>query len=767
MKKTSFIYLMASAAVAVACLKEDIKEEYTGASETFETLVLSAIVPEFSGDTETRTSLDGLDVNWKKGDKISMVDEAGTVHIYENIAEDGPGASFKTDLVLTEDNKIEGAFQNNSHMIVYPASNIHILTNYAHIVKGVEVPDSQPMVENGIGDECNISYAGLNTQHSYNGDKLVFHNACGLLRLRLRGDAKIKYISITAPSGSVLVGTGSLNYTQGSFINQSWFEFSGTRTVTLEADEDNPFQLTENVTDFYACVVPAESYQVVNDKLTDKLTETNTGAKAGSYRISFTNEKDQTITTSVTLEKDVCAGRISTLGQFNINADSPKWQKVENPPVDKNLGLDYVFDTEELAEIRINVTLEEWNNLLALYDKNSNTDEYIYCDASFTTKGVTHSFKDAGLRLRGNTSRRRPEAGASGSQHNAVNPDWQHCHFMLNLRKFLKDDAHKIGDVRKIHMKWFKGDAAYVREPFCFDVFRRNGIWTSMKTSYCRLWIHVEGDENPAYYGVYTMLEAIDERYLKARKSQFGSDKYNLWKCSNGADLISTEEKRFANDPYAGTANVPYVLKTNVENYNAAKAQLINFISNINTLEGEEYRTWINKVTDVELLLKTYATSVALGNWDDYWCGANNYYMYFNSNDPENYKFFYIPYDFDHSLGIAAGNIDTARQTPLEWYANSQGKTRQLISKLLEFDDYRKLYLDTMHELLSNPELMSEEGSRNRILKWQAMIGAHVSNDTGEDMVMEDFRPSPGYQLLADDDQWNYFRVKAASIPAE
>ena len=96
--------------------------------------------------------------------------------------------------------------------------------------------------------------------------------------------------------------------------------------------------------------------------------------------------------------------------------------------------LDWVFDMEVLPEIRITVTEAQWNELLSAYDRDSDTNHYIHCDAEFKSKGETHNFVDAGLRLRGNTSRRRPE-GNGGEMHNRNNADWHHCHFMLNLRK--------------------------------------------------------------------------------------------------------------------------------------------------------------------------------------------------------------------------------------------------------------------------------------------------------------------------------------------
>lgn len=432
--------------------------------------------------------------------------------------------------------------------------------------------------------------------------------------------------------------------------------------------------------------------------------------------------------------------------------------------------LDWVFDMNVIPEIRINVSVEEWNKLLEAYDRDSNTNTYIHCDAEFKSKGEEHSFEDAGLRLRGNTSRRRPE-GNGGEMHRTDNTDWHHCHFLLNLRKYQKDDAHELHNVRKLHLKWHKDDRAYCRELYCYDLFRRFGIWTAAYSSYCRLWIHVEGDKEPAYYGVYEMIEAIDDKYVKKRKSLFGDHNHNLWKCRWGATLNHNDIYNCSihYDDDSGS-NYTYELKSNIENFEAAKAQLIEFTRNLTERKGKDFHDWIASVCDVRLLLRTYAVNVAVGMWDDYWNNCNNYYIYFNSTDKNNYKFFFIPYDYDNTLGTSSNcgvQDDSARQDPLRWGDTGRNP---LIGKLLEFDDYRAIYVEALNELIA-PEnnLFYWETSMARISGWHEMIREYVVNDTEEDCEIKD-RPAGwgnryDYRLLDPSSEVNFFRLKANSIP--
>ena len=433
--------------------------------------------------------------------------------------------------------------------------------------------------------------------------------------------------------------------------------------------------------------------------------------------------------------------------------------------------LDWVFDMDVLPEVRIEVSEQQWNELLTKYDESSKTSHYIHCDAEFKSKGETYDFADVGLRLRGNTSRRRPE-GNGGEMHQRNNADWHHCHFTLNLHKFQKDDDHELRNVRKIYLKWHKDDAAYCRELYCYDLFRRYGIWTAPYSSYCRLWIHVEGDSRPAYYGVYEMIEAIDDKFVKKRKSLFGDHEHNLWKCTSPATLNYDDIVYAAIHPDDSGEYVSYELKTNTDNFDVAKAQLIEFSRKLTKLQGEEFRSWIASVCDVKLLLRTYAVNVVVGMWDDYWNNSSNYYLYFNSSDKENYKVFLIPFDYDNTLGTSLNSgiqNDSGVQDPLNWGDTGRNP---LIGKILQFEDYRKIYVDALNELCSpSKDLFYYEASHARIQRWHNMIGNYVDNDTYEDCYIED-RPAwwgnrHDYRILDPNSPMNFFKVKASSIPAK
>ena len=423
-------------------------------------------------------------------------------------------------------------------------------------------------------------------------------------------------------------------------------------------------------------------------------------------------------------------------------------------------GLDYVFDRSTLEEVHITVSQSEWDTLLAAFDSNSATTRQIHADYKFVKNGVSKTIQDGGLRLKGNVySRRRPQS-SSGSGR------FQHVHYQANFRKFVKDDDHTLQGCRKIYMKWFKDDPSYVREILAYDLYKDAKVWTASFNTYCKMYIKV-GDGSEKYLGIYDMIEHLDEEYLKARKELFGSSKGYLWKARYGASFAHLVDD-FGADLDDGVEH-RYELKTNVEDYDNAYSQIQDFIRNYTTLREEEFHTWVADHVDIPLLMRTYAVTVAVGLWDDYWCDNNNFYFYFNSTDPTDYKFYLIPYDCDNTFGIGNAGVlpagaNPAAQDPYKW-----GKTSNpLMTRLLRFDDYKEIYRKELLRI-TDPDcgIMYPDCAIKKVQALQGMIKGLVANDTGEDGSMSDSVPSwspTNYKLISGGNNYNFFRVKANSF---
>ena len=125
--------------------------------------------------------------------------------------------------------------------------------------------------------------------------------------------------------------------------------------------------------------------------------------------------------------------------------------------VDWAKAIGYVYDASVIPEIHISITREQWNALLEAYDKDHNTQDFILCNVEYKKGSEVTKIEEAGLRLKGNTSRRRPYEGGR----------YRHVHFGLNLHKNHPDKDHTVKGVRRVDLKWFKDYPAYVREIYC------------------------------------------------------------------------------------------------------------------------------------------------------------------------------------------------------------------------------------------------------------------------------------------------------------
>ncbi|MDD6930726.1 MAG: CotH kinase family protein, partial [Treponema sp.] len=148
-------------------------------------------------------------------------------------------------------------------------------------------------------------------------------------------------------------------------------------------------------------------------------------------------------------------------------------------------NLDLIFGTDSVAEITLTIDRTEWNTLLDNYDTNSKNEDCIHADFKMTKAGYTWQAEDIGMRIRGNTSRIRPQQGDKYYQ----------AHFKIDFEEWIEDDTVEEGKLagcmKGIILKRFKDDPTYVREVFGYNFFRKNGIWTAPRAGYTRLFINI------------------------------------------------------------------------------------------------------------------------------------------------------------------------------------------------------------------------------------------------------------------------------------
>lgn len=467
-------------------------------------------------------------------------------------------------------------------------------------------------------------------------------------------------------------------------------------------------------------------------------------------------------------------------------------------------SLDFIYSTKAVADINITITQEQWNKLLSDYDQNPKNEECVHADFKMEKAGVEWKIDDIGFRLRGNTSRVRPQLESG---------EFQQAHFKLDFEEFSETDKKLSGCMKGINLKRFKDDPTYSREIYCYNYFRDCGIWTSPRASYAHLFITItdyeepegtETSENSAEteassakttgiktldYGIYAMIEEINKQFLAGRKSKdkagdFTDNKGNLWKCTwanpGRADFADTNDNKFGIEKISlnesESERYTYDLKADKKKFDEAKTQLKAFITELNELsdsDTEAIKTFYESKMDADLFIKTYAINVILGMDDDYWQNSNNFYFYFDKGG----KAYFIPYDYDNTLGTNCFD-DTATKNPLEWGAVGEDSTAPLITKLLKVPEYMEKYKEYLLQYSDAESGFEASKSKERIQNWQEMISPYISSSdlyygkSGTTSEFEDsvaswcsnYKSGTNYKLLSGSDSENYFKAKAASI---
>lgn len=479
---------------------------------------------------------------------------------------------------------------------------------------------------------------------------------------------------------------------------------------------------------------------------------------------------------------------VKTVDTSGIESDGVKSEKIT---IAENVGpalgsrtesLNYIFGTDSVAEITLTISREQWDELCANYDKNSKNEDCVHADFEMKKGSNTWQISDIGMRLRGNTSRRRPQVGEKYYQ----------AHFKLDFEEWLDDSGEErklAGCMKGLNLKRFKEDPTYVREVFGYNYFRKNGIWTAPRAGYAHVFINIkekDGTTKELNYGVYAMIEEINKQFLKERAESlqttgtlgggnFSDNKGDLWKCcwqsSNGPSM-STDydvyrsfgvEEIFLDE--SRSLRYDYDLKTNKDELSDARNNFIDFIEELNSLNSEEeIKTFYESKMDVDLFLKTYACNVLLGMDDDYWRNHNNYYFYFDKNG----KAYFIPYDYDNILGTNCFT-DTATKNSLDW---GEGVYEApLIEKLLSVPEFKQKYVDYLLALSESSVFV--DGSQSEITRLQNLVtGLIASDDIEYEDTFKEIKDDVAYwcsnrgkyQLLSGDETSNYFKAKAKSV---
>lgn len=323
----------------------------------------------------------------------------------------------------------------------------------------------------------------------------------------------------------------------------------------------------------------------------------------------------------------------------------------------------------------------------------------IWVNTTVSYEGET--WQNVGLRYKGNSS-----LSSLWRQGNRKLP------FKFNFSKFESDKIpkQKFFGFKKITFAPNYGDDSQIRDAYVADLLRSEGI-PSARWAFVRVFVDV--GTGPQYWGLYTMLEEVDDGALLNR--EFGSKSGNLYKPSGtGSDWTSFTEAGFG--------------KENNEEENDFSDVIAAVGSLLEVGPGEAgWRTKLESTFEVQAFLKWLAVNTLIKNWDAYGQMAHNYYLY---ADPAlDNRLVWIPWDHNLSMQDRGSSATTTAADDI--FHQKVTARWPLISRLLADPVYKASYTAYVETALTG--LFELEATKAHMQKLHDQIAPYITGAEGEE----------------------------------
>ncbi len=361
-------------------------------------------------------------------------------------------------------------------------------------------------------------------------------------------------------------------------------------------------------------------------------------------------------------------------------------------------SVDYwtVFDDSRVRRIDIALTQVDWDLMW------SDPEAKIQVQADAVIFGET--LNDVGFRMRGQFSLRE-----SGDKK-----PWK-----IDTDAYV--DGQEFHNLRQLMLLNSIGDPSMLYEKLAYGMMEFAGLPAS-HVAYVELWIDITDDDQPLlYWGVYTLVERVDNKYLANR---FGPDSVggNLYKASHAQrgpmDLIYYGER--IEDYPAQNGQYAYGKMNNEEEADYSDIiELCRVIDGTEYASDEEFMQALEEAINVDAFLRYMAVITILNNWDSYPYTGNNFYLF---NNPVTGRFEWIPWDLTWGSETSAPLFGRTTVGFLE--------RAPLYDNVFQVDLYKSKYTAYVDLLLRN--WFNAENVTEKAQAYHDMIAPYVSQSTGD-----------------------------------
>lgn len=298
----------------------------------------------------------------------------------------------------------------------------------------------------------------------------------------------------------------------------------------------------------------------------------------------------------------------------------------------------------------------------------------------------------------------------------------------LDLNKYAQ--GQKLHGLDKLNFNNLIEDPSFMHDALGYALFCASGV-VSPRTAYAWLTVDVPEKWERKPFGLYLMLENVDQRFAKDR---FDTKKVPIFKPVTPDLFMDLGD---AWDDYAGI----YDLKT--EATEAQLAQVIDFAHSLTHDDEKTFNARVGEFVDLDQSARFLASIVLVASYDGFLSNGQNFYMYL---DPVSNKFGFIPWDLDLAWGDFpfVGTPDQRDRASIwqPWVGR-----HRFLERMMEVSEFRALYSGHLEVMLRDHFRLDLLGPRIDAIA--ATIGELVSLDSDfrwrrfQEAVTDDFGAPP------------------------
>jgi spore coat protein CotH len=408
---------------------------------------------------------------------------------------------------------------------------------------------------------------------------------------------------------------------------------------------------------------------------------------------------------------------------------------------------DSPFDIDKVLKVYIVMEESDWVSLIA----NAADEKYKQADLWYGSTVIS----DIAIRAKGNYKTVAE-----------IYPD--SIRYSLKADLNLLNAEQNLDGVKKLNFNNNWGDPAFMREVLGYELFKSTDI-PAPRASFVDLWV------NDIHLGLYTMVEQVDKAFIERNFTYTNGNLYKPEKPAGNlawtkddladgddapdeedinigggslddiTDVVSGDDESDSGDISTETKSLieQMCLKTNESTSN--HTVLYKLLEVLNNEPDDTFATEIEKVLDVNEVLRYLAVSTVMVHLDNYIGSGENYYLYENDG-----KFVMIPWDLNLAFGTY--RIDLSMEQTINYYIDEPTcgamSAKPLVSRLLSNAAYLEKYHEYIEEVLDG--VFDSDTINARIDELAGLIRSYVKDDETKFYTAEQFEEGISEQVVSE-----------------